>query len=108
MVEESYHVPRYAFSPRDVARSAALWRVGQEAAVRGALAAGWPIERFRAAGSFFVVHSVTCRHHRELPIGEPVRFRTWISSFARGAITTSGARWPVVRSAGCTWAPTCG
>lgn len=92
LVEHPYHVPRYAFSSRDTARAQAIWRVGQEAAVLGALSVGWPIQRFRKIGSFFVVHTATVVHHRELRIGEPVRLRTWISSFQRGVMTTREVR----------------
>lgn len=82
--EFPYIVPRHAFSPRQVARAGAVWRAFQEAAVEDATARGWDGARLRAAGSAFVVRTMTVVHHREVRYGERIGLRTWVGSFSRG------------------------
>ncbi|MFT7519511.1 MAG: acyl-CoA thioesterase FadM [Kiritimatiellia bacterium] len=91
-VELPLHLPRYAFSTRDVARPGAIWRVFQEAAVLGSSANGWPPARFREARCAFVVRSMIVVHHVEARYGTPVVARTWVRNFRRGVLTTREIR----------------
>ena len=52
----------------------------------GASALGWDPQRFRSAGSAFVVREMTTVHHSEATYGDVVRGRTWISAFRRGLL----------------------
>lgn len=85
-------LPRHAFSPRDAARAADLWRLCQEVATDGSSAVGWPPSRYRAEGLGFVVREMTCVHFRETPHGEPLRARTWVRDFRRGMLTNREIR----------------
>ncbi|HBQ10180.1 MAG TPA: hypothetical protein DEF51_02980 [Myxococcales bacterium] len=77
-------LPRSAFSPREAARAGDLWRLFQDVAVGGSIAAGWPPERYREEKVSFVVRSMTVIHHRETLYGEPLVGQTWPSRFRRG------------------------
>jgi acyl-CoA thioesterase FadM len=63
-------IPRHACSPRDRARAGDLWRLVQEATILHSVERGWPPERYRDAGSGFVVRDMTVVHHREAAYGE--------------------------------------
>ncbi len=86
------NVPRHAFSPREVARPADIWRALQDAAVEGSSRAGWPPKRYREAGTMFVVYSMNVVHHRELEYGERVIARTWIWNVRRATLCTREVR----------------
>ncbi len=85
-------LPRHAFSPRERARAADLWRLLQDVAVEASSAAGWPPERYRTQGTAFVVRAVTVVHHREAHYGEEVEARTWIWRFLRETLCTREVR----------------
>ncbi len=76
-------IPRHACTPRDTARAGDLWRVIQDAAVNDATDRGWPPERFRAAGTGFVVRELRAVHHREAGFGEDLDVRTQIADARR-------------------------
>ncbi len=63
-------IPRHACSPRDRARAGDLWRLVQEATILHSAARGWPPERYREAGSGWVVREMTGVHTREAVYGE--------------------------------------
>lgn len=79
--------PRHAFSPRQVARPAELWRLFQEAAVLASTARGWPPPRYLAEGVAFLVTGMTARHHAEVRYGETLSARTWLRDFRRGILS---------------------
>ena len=85
-------LPRHAFSPRDAARAGDVWRCFQEAALEASLRAGWSPQRYREAGTAFVVRTMTVVHHREATYGEQTRGRTWVSRFRRGMLSTREVR----------------
>ncbi len=85
-------LPRHAFSPREQARAADLWRVLQDVAVEASSMVGWPPARYRAAGTAFVVRAATVVHHREAHYGESVEARTWVWRFVRGTLCTREIR----------------
>ncbi len=85
-------LPRHAFSPRERARAADLWRLLQDVAVEASSAAGWPPERYRRAGTAFVVRAVTVVHHREARYGESAEARTWVWRFLRDTLCTREVR----------------
>ena len=87
-VQLDLHIPRHAFSVREVARAGDIWRAFQEAAVLGSSAVGWPPPRYRQEDCAFVVRSMVVRHHAEAQYGEPVRATTWVRNFRRGLLTT--------------------
>jgi acyl-CoA thioesterase FadM len=119
----SFHMPLRlpveAFSPRQVARPAAVWRLFQEAALQALVVAGWPPDRLRAAGRAFVAVDMTVLHHRELRWGEDLEVETWMREFRRGILArrelrlrSAGAlvasatqRWALVRPTGDGYAP---
>jgi len=85
-------LPRHAFSARDAARAGDVWRCFQEAAVEASSRAGWPPQRYRTAGTAFVVRSMVVRHQREATYGEQTRGRTWVSRFRRDIFSTREVR----------------
>ena len=85
-------LPRHAFSARDAARAADLWRAFQEAAVTASSNAGWTPRRFAQAGTAFVVRRMTVRHHRETYYGESLAARTWVCRFRRDMISSREVR----------------
>ncbi|MFW5920615.1 MAG: thioesterase family protein [Polyangiales bacterium] len=85
-------LPRHAVSPRDTARAGDVWRVFQEAAVEASTRAGWSPERYREAGTAFVVRGMTVRHHRETTYGRTLRARTWVWNFKRDMLSTREVR----------------
>jgi len=91
-VQLPLHIPRHAFSVREVARAADLWRAFQEAAVLGSSAVGWPPPRYRDEACAFVVRSMLVQHHAEARYGEPVQATTWVRNFRRGLLTTREIR----------------
>lgn len=84
MHEVSVSLPRSAFSPREAARAGDVWRLFQDVAVGGSIAAGWPPERYREECVSFIVRSMVVRHHRETMYGEALIGETWPSRFRRG------------------------
>lgn len=87
MEDFALHPPRHAFDPRDVARAGDVWRLLQEAAAEGSERRGWSPDRYAAEGSAFVVRAMRVVHHRPFRRGEPLRARTWVSTFRRGVFT---------------------
>ncbi len=87
MFETRIGIPRHGASPREVARAGEIWRLFQEVAMQATTAAGWPPERYRAAGTSFVVYGMTVRHDREVGYGEPLDARTWVYDFKRATLT---------------------
>lgn len=87
MEDFELHPPRHAYGPLDIARAGDVWRVLQEAAAEGSSRRGWPPERYTEEGHGFLVRGVRVVHHRPLIRGEPVRARTWVSTFRRGTFT---------------------
>ncbi len=85
-------LPRHAFSARDAARAADVWRCIQEAAVEASTRAGWPPMRYRQTETAFIVRSMTVRHFREAEYGEGTRARTWVSRFRRQMFSTREVR----------------
>lgn len=85
-------LPRHAFSARDAARAADVWRCFQEAAVEASTLAGWAPQRYRAEQKAFVVRSMTVVHVREAEYGERTRARTWVSRFRRDMFSTREVR----------------
>ena len=81
--EVALTVPRHAASPRRVARPAELWRLCQDAVVHASAQQGWPPERYAEIGGAFVLVRVAVRHHREVPVGAPLRARTWVRAIRR-------------------------
>lgn len=79
-------IPRHACTPRDTARAGDLWRLVQEAAVLHSSACGWPPERYRQAGTGFVVREMLGLHVREAIYGENLRTRTWVAESRRELI----------------------
>lgn len=84
MHEQSFLLPRSAFSPREAARAGDVWRLFQDVAVAGSIAAGWPPARYREERVSFVVRSMVVVHEREAIYGEHIVGRTWPSRFRRG------------------------
>lgn len=80
-------VPRHAFSPRNAARAADLWRACQEVATDGSTAFGWPPSRYREDGIGFIVRDMIAVHYRETAHGEALTARTWVADFRRGMLT---------------------
>lgn len=76
-------IPRHACTPRDTARAGDLWRLVQDAAVQDATDRGWPPERFREAGTGFVVRELRAVHQREAGFGEELDVRTQIADARR-------------------------
>ena len=85
-------VPRHGFSPREVARAGALWRVMQDVAVDAVCDVGWTPTRFRTEGSSFVMRSMTVRHYDEVRFDEELRARTWLRDFRRHTLTSREIR----------------
>ncbi len=85
-------LPRHAFSVRDAARAADVWRAFQEAAVEASTRAGWPPQRYRETRTAFIVRAMTVRHFREAEYGERTRARTWVSRFRRQMFSTRQVR----------------
>lgn len=86
------HIPRHAFSLRERARAADIWRAFQEAAVLGSSAVGWPPPRYRDESCAFVVRRMTVVHREEARYGEEVSALTWVKDFRRGLLTTREIR----------------
>jgi acyl-CoA thioesterase FadM len=84
MHEVRVSLPRSAFSPREAARAGDVWRLFQDVAVEGSIAAGWPPSRYREERVSFVVRSMVVVHHAEAIYGERLIGRTWPSRFRRG------------------------
>ena len=80
------HVPRSAFTPREVARAGDVWRAFQEVAVLGSTALGWPPERYRADGVSFMMRRMVVRHEREVVYGDALTGRTWPRQIRRGTL----------------------
>ncbi|MEM1417567.1 MAG: thioesterase family protein [Myxococcota bacterium] len=80
------HVPRSAFTPREVARAGEVWRAFQEVAVLGSTGVGWPPERYREAGVNFMVRRMVARHDREIVYGDALRGETWPRMIRRGTL----------------------
>ncbi|MCP4809233.1 MAG: hypothetical protein GY913_12485 [Proteobacteria bacterium] len=85
-------LPRHAFTPRQVARPAEVWRAFQEAAVLASTECGWPPERYLAEQVAFVVTSMTAIHEREVRYGEELLLRTWLRDFRRDILTKREVR----------------
>ncbi|RME22007.1 MAG: acyl-CoA thioesterase [Deltaproteobacteria bacterium] len=85
--ETSIGIPRHGAGPREVARASEIWRLFQEVAMEATTAAGWPPERYRAAGTAFVIYGMTAVHHREVGYGQALRARTWVYDFKRATLT---------------------
>jgi acyl-CoA thioesterase FadM len=85
-------LPRHAFSPRDAARAADVWRACQDVAVEASDRAGWPPQRFREARTAFIVRKMTVRHDRETTYGERLQARTWVGHFRRDMLSTRQIR----------------
>ncbi len=85
-------LPRNAFSPREAARAADLWRACQDVAVWESTRVGWPPGRYRDEGTSFIVRTMTALHHRETSYGEPLRARTWIGRVRREMFSTREVR----------------
>lgn len=99
-IETPVHLPRHAFSARDVARAGDVWRAFQEVAVEASTAAGWPPSRYRDENVAFIVRSMTVRHAREAVYGERLVGTTWVSRMRREMFSTRevrirGARGPI-------------
>ncbi|MFO0685551.1 MAG: acyl-CoA thioesterase [Sandaracinus sp.] len=99
-IETPVHLPRHAFSARDVARAGDVWRAFQEVAVEASTAAGWPPSRYRDENVAFIVRSMTVRHAREAVYGERLTGTTWVSRMRREMFSTrevriQGARGPI-------------
>jgi acyl-CoA thioesterase FadM len=92
MHEESFLLPRSAFTPRESARAGDVWRLFQDIAVAGSISAGWPPIRYREERVSFVVRSMVVVHHRESIYGERVIGTTWPSRFRRGMFFTRECR----------------
>lgn len=92
IVEMPLHLPRHAFSTRDVARAGHIWRAFQEAALFGSTEMGWSPRRYRDEGIAFVVRQMDVLHHDEARYGEPVSARTWVSTFRRGIFSNRQIR----------------
>jgi acyl-CoA thioesterase FadM len=84
MFEVDVHLPRSAFTPREVARAGDIWRAFQEIAVAGSTLAGWPPARYREERLNFIVRTMTVVHAREAVYGEAFRGRTWAAGIRRG------------------------
>ncbi|MEM7449119.1 MAG: hotdog domain-containing protein [Myxococcota bacterium] len=82
------YLPRYAFSPRDVARAGDIWRALQEVAVDASSEVGWTPMRYRAEQSAFVVRRMVVLHRREIGYGDPIRACTGLSRFRRETLCT--------------------
>lgn len=85
-------LPREAFGPRELARAGDLWRLLQDAAVRGSSALGWPPERYVAEGCAFVVRRMVVVHDRPTRFGDTLSTETWVSSMRRDTFTTREIR----------------
>jgi acyl-CoA thioesterase FadM len=90
--EFSLTLPRNAFSPREAARAADLWRACQDVAVWESTRVGWPPTRYRDEGTSFIVRSMTAQHHRETHYGEPLHALTWVSRLRREMFSTREVR----------------
>ena len=97
------HIPRHACTPRDTARAGDLWRVVQDAAVSDASDRGWPPERFRAAGTGFVVREMRAVHHREAAYGEELHVTTQIADHRREILVRRETQVAGVMSATADW-----
>jgi acyl-CoA thioesterase FadM len=85
-------LPRNAFSPREAARGADLWRACQDVAVWESTRVGWPPSRYRDEGTSFLVRTMSVVHHRETSYGEPLTGRTWVSRIRREMFSTREVR----------------
>ena len=92
LVELDLRLPREAFGPTEVARAGAMWRLLQDAAVRGSSALGWPPERYVREQCAFVVRRMTVQHHRSPRFGDALPTTTWVSSMRRETFTTREIR----------------
>jgi acyl-CoA thioesterase FadM len=92
VITMSIDLPRYAASPRNVARAGDLWRVAQEAAVRASTEVGWSPERYVQEGTGFVVYEVAARHSREVKNGETLTAHTWIRDVRRRMLSRREVR----------------
>lgn len=85
-------LPRYAFSPREVARAESIWRAFQEIAVLGSTRAGWPPTRYRREHCSWIMRSMRVIHDREAVWGEGFSGKTWISRLRRDTFSTRQVR----------------
>lgn len=95
--------PRHACTPRDTARAGDLWRLVQDAAVQDASDKGWPPERFRAAGTGFVVREMRAIHHREASYGEALTLRTQVADHRRDVMMRRETQVDGVMDATADW-----
>ena len=95
--------PRHACTPRDTARAGDLWRVVQDAAVHDASDKGWPPERFRAAGTGFVVREMRAIHQREASYGEALTLRTQVADHRRDVMMRRETQIDGVMDATADW-----
>ena len=95
--------PRHACTPRDTARAGDLWRLVQDAAVQDASDKGWPPERFRAAGTGFVVREMRAIHNREASYGEALTLRTQVADHRRDVMMRRETQVDGVMDATADW-----
>lgn len=92
MRTDRFLLPRNAFSPRERARAADLWRACQDTATAASIAAGWAPARYVAEGSAFVVRTMTTAHGRETAYGEALVGESWVSRVRRDMFMTREVR----------------
>ena len=85
-------LPRNAFSAREAPRAGDIWRLCQDAATLASIHAGWPPERFRVEGVFFIVYRMVVVHEAEIPYGEVLDATTWVSRLRRRTLSTREVR----------------
>lgn len=85
-------IPRHAFSVRDAARAADVWRAYQEVAVEASTRGGWSPARYRDEGVAFVMRHMTVSHEREPSYGEELVGRTWVRRLRREMFSTREVR----------------
>jgi acyl-CoA thioesterase FadM len=75
----------------------------QDAAVQDASDKGWPPERFRAAGTGFVVREMRAIHHREASYGEALTLRTQVADHRRDVMMRRETQVDGVMDATADW-----
>ncbi len=85
-------LPRNGFGPRLAGRAGDVWRAMQDVVADHSDSVGWTPERFVAAGTMFVVRTMTVEHVREVHINEPLTGRTWPSRARRQMLFTRQVR----------------
>ncbi len=96
-------IPRHACTPRDTCRAGDLWRLVQEVAVRDSTDRGWPPSRYRAAGTGFVVRTLTGVHLREAHYDEHLDAETWVTDLRRGVLLRRETTFRGVLHASVEW-----